>query len=124
MNRWKILSAGILISKEPNQNLSDNIIVNTEFNNDVHIAENTDDVNGNIALSTSFTSTNINDKTFKIETTFNSFGNNNTNLEAKIDDIKNTIAQLKDHIDQAQKLQHKFQSNVNQSLNPQSTGFK
>ena len=99
MNRWKILSAGILISKEPNQNLSDNIIVNTEFNNDVHIAENTDDVNGNIALSTSFTSTNINDKTFKIETTFNSFGNNNTNLEAKIDDINDTIAQLKEHID-------------------------
>ena len=90
----------------------------------MHIVENADNVYGNIALLASFASSNVNDKIFKIETTFNNFRNNNTNLDVKIDYVNSTIAQLKDHIDQTQKLEHKFQSNVNQPLNPPINWFQ
>ena len=38
-------------------------------------------------------------------------------------DINNSIFQLKDLIDQAQKLLHNFRNNVNVALNPEPTGL-
>ena len=100
------------------------MIVNNEFNCDVHIVENTDcngnrnnDSNGNITLSNCFRSININE-TFTIEATSNASTNNNGNLDPKTNDINNSILQLKDLIDQAQKVLLNIQNNVNVPLNP------
>ena len=86
--------------------MSDDIIVNNEFNCDAHIVENTDDSNGNrnddsnenITLSNYFTPTNIN-KTFRIATTSNTSTNNNGSLDSKLNDVNNSILHLKDLID-------------------------
>ena len=112
------------------ESLSDNIIVNNEFNCDVHIVENTDDSNGNsnddsnenITLSNYFRPTNIN-QTFRIEATSNTSKNNNGNLDSKLNDVNYSILQLKDLIDQAHKYLYNFQNNVNVALNPGPTDF-
>ena len=44
-------------------------------------------------------------------------------MGSKINDVSNSIAQLKDLIDQAPNLLNNFQSNVNVALNPESTDF-
>ena len=94
--------------------MSDNIIVNNEFNCDAHIVENTDsngnrnnDSNANITLSNCSTPTKINE-TFRIGATSKSSTNNNGNLDSKLNDVNNSILQLKDLTDQAQKLLHNF----------------
>ena len=106
----------------------DNIIKNNKFNCDTLIIENTDDSNrnrnydsnGNITLSSNcFRSININE-TFAIEPTSNTSTNN---LDSKVNDVNNSILQLKDLIDQAQKLLHNFQNNANVALNPEPTVF-
>ena len=63
MSRLKILSvaSSLDIIDEPKKYLSDNIIVNNEFNCDAHIVENTDDSNGNVTLSNCFRPININE---------------------------------------------------------------
>ena len=113
------------VIEKPKERLSGNIMVNNEFNCDAHTAENTDGSNGNknddssenIALSNYFRPTNINE-TFRIEATSNTSKNNNGNLDSKLNDVNNSILQLKDLIDQAQKYLHNFQNNVNVALNP------
>ena len=108
--------------------MSDNIIVNNEFNCDAHIIENTDDSNGNsnddshgnITLSNFFRPINFHE-TFTIKATSNTFTNNNGNMDSKINDANSSILQLKDLINQAQKLLHNFQNNVNVPLNPEPT---
>ena len=110
--------------------MSDNIIVNIEFNCDAHIVENTDDSNGssnddsneNITLSNCSTPTKINE-TFRIGATSNTSTNNNGNLDSKLNDVTNSILQRKDLIDQAQKFPHNFQNNLNIALNPEPTVF-
>ena len=110
--------------------MSDNIIVNNEFNCDAHIVENTDDSNGNrnddsnenITLSNCFRPTNINE-TFRTEAARNTPTNNNGNLDSKLNDVNNSILQLKDIIDQAHKYLHNFHNNVNVALNPEPTDF-
>ena len=110
--------------------MSDNIIVNNEFNCDAHIVENTDDSNGNrnddsnenIDLSYCFRPTNINE-TFRIQVTSNTSTNNNENLDSKLKDVNNSILQLEDLIDEALKFLHNFQNNVNVALNPEPTAF-
>ena len=110
--------------------MSDNIIVNIEFNCDAHIVENTDDSNGssnddsneNITLSNCSTPTKINE-TFRIGATSKSSTNNNGNLDSKLNDVTNSILQWKDLIDQAQKFPHNFQNNLNIALNPEPTVF-
>ena len=110
--------------------MSDNIIVNNEFNCDAHIVENTDDSsenrnddsNENITLSNYFRPTNINE-TFTIEATSNNSKNNNGNLDSKLNDVNYNILQLKDLIDQAHKYLYNFQNNVNVALNPEPTDF-
>ena len=111
--------------------MSNNIIGNNEFNCDAHIVENTDGRNGNrndgsnknIALWNCFRPTNINE-TFRIEATFNFSTNNNGNLDSKLNDVNNSILQLKDLIHQAQKYLHNFQNKVNVALNPETTDLK
>ena len=108
--------------------MSDNIIVNNEFNCDAHIVENTDDSNGNrnddsnenITLSNCFRPTNINE-TFRTEAAPSTPTNNNGNLDSKLNDVNNSILQLKDLIDQAQKYLHNFQNNINVTMNPEPT---
>ena len=110
--------------------MSDNIIVNNEFNCDAHIIENTNDSNGNsnddshgnITLSNFFRPINFHE-TFTIKATSNTFTNNNGNMDSKINDANSSILQLKDLINQAQKLLHNFQNNVNVPLNPEPTVF-
>ena len=118
------------VIEKPKESLSDNIIVNNEFNCDAHIVENTDDSNGNrnddsnenITLSNYFRPTNINE-TFRIEATSNTSKNNNGNLDSKLNDVNNSILQLKDLIDQAQKFLHNLQNTVNVALKPEQTVF-
>ena len=95
-------------------------LIISEFNCDSHIFEDTDDSNGNITLSNCFRPININ-ATFPIEAISNTFTNSNANLNSKIKDVINSIVQLKDLIDQAQKLLHNFQNNVNVA-NTEPTG--
>ena len=110
--------------------MSDNIIVNNEFNCDAHIVENTDDSSGNrnddsnenITLPNYFRPTNINE-TFRNEAISNTSKNNNGNLDSKLNDVNNSILQLKDIIDQAHKYLHNFQNNINVALNPEPTDF-
>ena len=78
--------------------------------------------NGNIILSNCFRPININE-TFTIEATSNASTNNNGNLDSKMKDVNNVILQLKDLIDQTQKLLHNFQNNVNVAFNPELTIF-
>ena len=66
-----------------------------------------DDSNGNIPLSNCFILININE-TFTIEAKSNTSANNSGNLDSKMNDVDNSILQLKDLIDQAQKLLHNF----------------
>ena len=66
-----------------------------------------DDSSGNITLSNCFMLININE-TFTIEATSNTSANNSGNLDSKMNDVDNSILQLKDLIDQAQKLLHNF----------------
>ena len=66
-----------------------------------------DDSNGNITLSNCFILININE-TFTIEAKSNTSANNSGNLDSKMNDVDNSILQLKDLIDQAQKLLHNF----------------
>ena len=58
---------------------------------------------------------------FPIEAISNTFTNSNANLNSKIKDVINSIVQLKDLIDQAQKVLHNFQNNVNVA-NTEPTG--
>ena len=51
----------------------------------------------------------------------NSSTNNNGNLDSKLNDVNNSILQLKDLIDQAQKYLHNFQNNINVTMNPEPT---
>ena len=109
---------------ELKESLSGNIIVNNEFKCDARIAEKTDESNGNrnddsnqnITLSNCF-------RPFTIEATSNTSTNNNGNLDSKMNYVNNRILQLKDLIDQGQKLLHNFQNNVNIALNPEPTAF-
>ena len=78
--------------------------------------------NGNIILSNCFRPININE-TFTTEATSNASTNNNGNLDSKMKDVNNVILQLKDLIDQTQKLLHNFQNNVNVAFNPELTIF-
>ena len=78
--------------------------------------------NENIILSNCFRPININE-TFTIEATSNASTNNNGNLDSKMKDVNNVILQLKDLIDQTQKLLHNFQNNVNVAFNPELTIF-
>ena len=66
-----------------------------------------DDSNGNIPLPNCFILININE-TFTIEAKSNTSANNSGNLDSKMNDVDNSILQLKDLIDQAQKLLHNF----------------
>ena len=66
-----------------------------------------DDSNGNIPLSNCFILININE-TFTIEAKSNTSANNSGNLDSKMNDVDNSILQLKDLIDQEQKLLHNF----------------
>ena len=108
------------IINEAKESLSDNIIENNEFNCDTLTVENTDDSNGNrnddsignITLSNCFIPINV-DETFTIEPTSNTSTNNSGNLVSKMNDVYNSILQLKDLIDQVQKLLHNFHNNVN-----------
>ena len=110
--------------------MSDNINVKKEFHCDAHIVENTDDSNGNrndnsnenITLSNYFRPTYINE-TFRIQAISNTSKNNIRILDSKLNDVKNSILQLKDIIDQAHKYLHNFQNNVNVALNPEPTDF-
>ena len=110
--------------------MSDNVNVKNEFNCDAHIVENTDDSNGNrndnsnenITLSNYFRPANINE-TFRIQATSNTSKNNIRILDSKLNDVNNSILQLKDIIDQAHKYLHNFQNNVNVALNPEPTDF-
>ena len=85
----KFFYSDLDIIDEPKVSLSDNIIVNNEFNYDAHIVENTDDSNrnrngdgnGNITLSNCFRPININE-TFTVEATSNNSANNG-NLDSK-----------------------------------------
>ena len=87
--------------------MSDNIITNNKFNYDADIVENPDDSNGNrnddsngsMTLSNCFRPININE-TLTIEATSNTSTNNNGNLDLKMNDVNNSILQLKDFIDQ------------------------
>ena len=114
------------VIEKPKGSLSDNIIVNNEFNCDAHIVENTDDSNGkrnddsneNITLSNCFRPTNINERS-RIEATSSTSTNNNGNLDSNLKDLDNSILQLKAIIDQAQKYVHNIQNNVNVALNPE-----
>ena len=118
------------ITDKPKESLSDNIIINNDFNCDAHIVENTGDSNGNrnddsnenIDLSYCFRPTNINE-TFRIQATSNTSTNNNGNLDSKLKDVNNSILQLEDLIDEARKFLHNFQNNVNVALNPEPTAF-
>ena len=110
--------------------MSDNIIVNNEFNCDAHIVENTDDSNGNrnddsnenVTWSNCFRPTNINE-TFRIEATCNTSTSSSGYVDSKLSDVNNSILQLKDLTDQAQKFLHNFQNNANVALNPEPTAF-
>ena len=110
--------------------MSDNVNVKNEFNCDAHIVENTDGSNGNrndnsnenITLSNYFRPANINE-TFRIQATSNTSKNNIRILDSKLNDVNNSILQLKDIIDQAHKYLHNFQNNVNVALNPEPTDF-
>ena len=53
----------------------------------------------------------------------NSSTNNNGNLDSKLNDVNNSILQLKDLIDQAQKFLHNLQNTVNVALKPEQTVF-
>ena len=107
------------ITDELKESLSDNIIVNSEFNCNAHIFEYTDDSNGNrndnsnenMTLSNYFKPININE-TFTIEV-ISKTSRKNTSLDSKINDVNSSIFKLKDPIDQVQKLPHNFQNNVN-----------
>ena len=44
-------------------------------------------------------------------------------MDSKINDVDNSIFQLKDLIDQAQKLLHNYQNKVNVALNPEPAVF-
>ena len=55
--------------------------------------------------------------------TSNTSKNNNENLDSKLNDVNNSILQLKDIIDQAHKYLHNFHNNVNVALNPEPTDF-
>ena len=98
---------------EPKESLSDTTIANNKCNCDAHIVENNDDnnrnrnddSNENITLSNCFRPININE-TVTIEATSNTSTNNNENLDSKMKDVGNRILQLKDLIDQAQKLHY------------------
>ena len=57
------------------------------------------------------------------EVTSNTSTNHNGNLNSKMNEVSNSIFQLKDLIDQSQKLLHNFQNNVNVALNPEPTVF-
>ena len=126
----KFIFSDLDIIVEPKEILSDNTIANKMFNSDAHIVKNTDDSNGNrnddnkgnITLSNCFRPINI-DETFTIEATSNTSTNNNENLDSKMNDVDNSILQFKDLIDQAQKLLHNFQNEVNVTLNPEPTVF-
>lgn len=85
-----IICSDFDIIDEPEESLSDKIIVGKEVNCDTQIVENTDDNNGNIVSSNCFRRININE-TFKIEKTFNIFTNNIVNLDSKINDGNNSI---------------------------------
>ena len=75
-----------------------------------------------ILLYQIFRPININE-TFRIEATSNTSTSNNGNLESKLNDVNNSILQLKDLIDQVQKYLLSFQNNVNVALNPEPTDF-
>ena len=75
-----------------------------------------------ILLYQIFRPININE-TFRIEATSNTSTSNNGNLESKLNDVNNSILQLKDLIDQVQKYLQSFQNNVNVALNPEPTDF-
>ena len=78
---------------EPKESLSNNIIVNNQFNCDAHIVENTDDSNGNrnddtngkITLSNCFRAITI-IELFATEATSNTSTNNNGSLDSKMKD--------------------------------------
>ena len=107
------------ITDELKESLSDNIIVNSEFNCNARIFEYTDDSNGNrndnsngnMTLSNYFRPININE-TFTIEV-ISKTSRKNTSLDSKINDVNSSIFKLKDPIDQVQKFLHNFQNNVN-----------
>ena len=75
-----------------------------------------------LTLSNCFRPTNINE-TCRIEATSNTSTNNNGNLDSKLNDVNNSILQLKDLIDQAQKFLHNLQNTVNVALKPEQTVF-
>ena len=75
-----------------------------------------------LTLSNCFRPTNINE-TCRIEATSNTSTSNNGNLDSKLNDVNNSILQLKDLIDQAQKFLHNLQDTVNVALNPEQTVF-
>ena len=85
-----IICSDFDIIDEPEESLSDKIIVGKEVNCDTQIVENTDDNNENIISSNCLRRININE-TFKIERTFNIFTNNVVNLDSKINDGNNSI---------------------------------
>ena len=95
---------------------------------DAHIVENIDDRNGNtsddsnrnITLSNCFWLIN---ETFKIEATSSISTNNSTNLDSKINDVNNSIFQLKDLINQTQKLLHNVNKKGKCSTEPKPTSF-
>ena len=123
-----IISSDLAITDERKEGLSDNMIVNNEFSCDAHIAEHTDDSNGNrndgsnenINLSNCFKPIIINER-FEFKVTTNTSANN-VNLDSKINDVHNNVFQLKDHIDQARKLLHDFWNTVKVALNTEPTG--
>ena len=98
-----IISSDVAITDKPKEGLSDNMIVNNEFNCGAHIVEHTDDSNGNrndgsnenINLSNCFKPISINER-FKFKVTSNTSANN-VNLDSKINDVNNSVFQLKDH---------------------------
>ena len=124
-----IISSDLAVTDEPKEGLSDNMIVNNEFNCDPHIAEHTDDSNGNrndgsnenINLSNCFKPIII-DEIFEFKVTTNTSANN-VNLDSKINDVNNSVFQLKDHIDQARKLLHDFWNTEKVALNTEPTGY-
>ena len=98
-----IISSDLAITDEPKEGLSDNMIVNNEFNCDAHIVEHTDDSNGNrndgsnenINLSNCIKPISINER-FKFKVTSNTSANN-VNLDSKINDVKQCFSIKRSH---------------------------
>ena len=74
-------------------------------------------------MSNCFRPTNINE-TFRIEATSNISTKNNGNFNSKLNDVNNSILQLKDLTDHAQEFLYNFQNSVNAALNPEPTTFQ